>query len=137
MPGNPSLQWTAAIGHLQPGDRILIAEACSHHALEDDIGRVKIPRWLRQYVGGDLQIDTSVGRDYPDDLKKYKLIFHCGACMMNRREMLNRLRKANEAGVPVTNYGIAISFLQGVIKRSLAPFPSALLAFENEMKNKK
>jgi len=127
----------AAIDHLQPGDRVLIAEACSHHALEDDIGRVKIPRWLRQYVGGDLQIDTSAGRDYSDDLKKYKLIFHCGACMMNRREMLNRLRKANEAGVPVTNYGIAISFLQGVIKRSLAPFPSALLAFENEMKNKK
>ena len=127
----------AAIGHLQPGDRVLIAEACSHHALEDDIGRVKIPRWLRQYVGGDLQIDTSAGRDYPDDLKKYKLIFHCGACMMNRREMLNRLRKANEAGVPVTNYGVAISFLQGVIKRSLALFPSALLAFENEMKNKK
>jgi len=127
----------AAIGHLQPGDQLLIAEACSHHALEDDIGRVKIPRWLRQYVGGDLQIDTSVGRDYPDDLKKYKLIFHCGACMMNRREMINRLRKANEAGVPITNYGLAISFLQGVIQRSLAPFPSALLAFENEMKNKK
>lgn len=127
----------AAIGHLQPGDRLLIAEACSHHALEDDIGRVKIPRWLRQYVGGDLQIDTSAGRDYPDDLKKYKLIFHCGACMMNRREMINRLRKANEAGVPITNYGLAISFLQGVIQRSLAPFPSALLAFENEMKNKK
>jgi [FeFe] hydrogenase H-cluster maturation GTPase HydF len=127
----------AAIDNLQSGDRILIAEACSHHSLEDDIGRVKIPRWLRQYVGGDLQIDTSAGRDYPDDLKKYKLILHCGACMMNRREMLNRLRKANEAGVPVTNYGIAISFLQGVIKRSLAPFPSALLAFENEMKNKK
>jgi len=127
----------ATIGHLQPGDRLLIAEACSHHALEDDIGRVKIPQWLRQYVGGDLQIDTSAGRDYPDDLKKYKLICHCGACMMNRREMLNRLRKANEAGVPVTNYGLAISFLQGVIQRSLAPFPSALLAFENEMKNKK
>ena len=127
----------AAIGHLQPGDQLLIAEACSHHALEDDIGRVKIPRWLRQYVGGDLQIDTSAGRDYPDDLKKYKLIFHCGACMMNRREMINRLRKANEAGVPITNYGLAISFLQGVIQRSLAPFPSALLAFENEMKNKK
>ncbi|HOX15413.1 MAG TPA: [FeFe] hydrogenase H-cluster maturation GTPase HydF [Smithellaceae bacterium] len=127
----------AAIGHLQPGDQLLIAEACSHHALEDDIGRVKIPRWLRQYVGGDLQIDTSVGRDYPDDLKKYKLIFHCGACMMNRREMINRLRKAKEAGVPITNYGLAISFLQGVIQRSLAPFPSALLAFENEMKNKK
>ncbi len=126
----------AAIDKLQPGDRILIAEACSHHSLEDDIGRVKIPRWLRQYVGGDLQIDTSAGRDYPDDLKKYKLILHCGACMMNRREMLNRLRKAQEAGVPVTNYGVAISFLQGVIKRSLAPFPSALHAFEKAMETR-
>lgn len=124
----------AAIDNLQPGDRILIAEACSHHALEDDIGRVKIPRWLRQYVGGDLKIDTACGRDYPADLTAYKLILHCGACMINRREMLTRLRKAKEAGVPVTNYGVAISFLQGVIKRSLAPFPSALLAFENEMK---
>ncbi len=127
----------AAIDTLQPGDRILIAEACSHHAMEDDIGRVKIPRWLRQYVGGDLQIDTVCGRDYPDNLKDYKLILHCGGCMINRREMLTRLRRAQEAGVPVTNYGVAISFLQGVIKRSLAPFPSALLAFENEMKNKK
>jgi len=126
----------AAIENLQPGDRVLIAEACSHHALEDDIGRVKIPRWLKQYVGGDLHIDISSGRDYPDDLKKYKLILHCGGCMMNRREMLNRLRKAQEAGVPVTNYGVAISFLQGVIRRSLAPFPSALDAFERQMKAK-
>jgi len=125
-------QGAAAIENLKPGDRVLIAEACSHHALEDDIGRVKIPRWLRQYVGGDLQIDTSAGRDYPDDLNKYKLIFHCGGCMINRREMLTRLRKAQEAGVPVTNYGVAISFLQGVLKRSLAPFPSALEAFEKQ-----
>jgi [FeFe] hydrogenase H-cluster maturation GTPase HydF len=120
----------AAIDHLKPGDRVLIAEACSHHALEDDIGRVKIPRWLRQYVGGDLQIDTTCGRDYPDNLKDYKLIFHCGACMINRREMITHLRLAAEAGVPVTNYGVAISFLQGVLSRSLAPFPSALAAFE-------
>jgi [FeFe] hydrogenase H-cluster maturation GTPase HydF len=124
----------AAIENLQPGDSVLIAEACSHHALEDDIGRVKIPRWLRQYVGGDLQIDTCAGRDYPDDLEKYKLIFHCGACMINRREMLTRLQKARQAGVPVTNYGVAISFLQGVLKRSLAPFPAALMAFESEIK---
>lgn len=123
----------AAIEHLQPGDKILIAEACSHHALEDDIGRVKLPRWLRQYVGGDLQIDTACGRDYPENLHDYKLIVHCGACMMNRREMLTRLRKAREAGVPVTNYGVAISFLQGVLKRSLAPFPAALAAFENQI----
>jgi len=123
----------AAIDRLQPQDRVLIAEACSHHALEDDIGRVKIPRWLRQYVGGDLQIDAACGRDYPENLKDYKLIFHCGACMMNRREMLTRLSKAREAGVPVTNYGVAISFLQGVLKRSLAPFPAALAAFEKKL----
>ena len=122
----------AAIENLKPGDPILIAEACSHHALEDDIGRVKIPRWLRQYIGGDLQIDTSTGRNYPEDLKKYKLIIHCGACMINRREMLTRLQKAQKVGVPVTNYGIAISFLQGVLKRSLAPFPSALNAFDKQ-----
>lgn len=127
----------AAIDKLKPGDRVLIAEACSHHPLEDDIGRVKIPRWLRQYVGGDLQIDTTCGRDYPDNLQDYKLIFHCGACMMNRREMMTRLRKAQEAGVPVTNYGVAISFLQGVLKRSLAPFPFALRAFQNAFRDYK
>jgi len=126
----------AAIEKLKPGDRVLIAEACSHHALEDDIGRVKIPRWLRQYVGGNLQIDTACGRDYPQNLQDYKLIFHCGGCMMNRREMMTRLRKAGQAGVPVTNYGVAISFLQGVLARSLAPFPTALLAFENKIKEK-
>lgn len=122
----------AAIERLKPQDRVLIAEACSHHALEDDIGRVKIPRWLRQYVGGDLQIDVASGRDYPADLQDYKLILHCGACMINRREMLTRLRRAQDAGIPVTNYGVAISFLQGVISRSLASFPDALLAFENK-----
>ncbi len=125
----------AAIDRLDPGDRVMIAEACSHHALEDDIGRVKIPRWLRQYVGGDLQIDTACGRDYPDNLKDYKLIIHCGACMLNRREMLTRLRKTQEAGIPVTNYGVAISFLQGVIRRSLEPFPAALAAFEKQLQN--
>jgi [FeFe] hydrogenase H-cluster maturation GTPase HydF len=125
----------AAIDRLKPQDRVLIAEACSHHALEDDIGRVKIPRWLRQYVGGDLQIDVASGRDYPDHIQEYQLVFHCGACMINRREMLSRLRKAQEAGVPVTNYGVAISFLQGVLKRSLAPFPHALAAFEHACQN--
>jgi [FeFe] hydrogenase H-cluster maturation GTPase HydF len=125
-------QGAAAIEGLQPNDRILIAEACTHHALEDDIGRVKIPRWLRQYLGSDLQIDISSGRDYPDNLDQYKLIIHCGSCMLTRREMLTRIRKAQEVKVPITNYGIAISFLQGVIKRTLAPFPAALLAFARE-----
>jgi [FeFe] hydrogenase H-cluster maturation GTPase HydF len=126
----------AVIDRLQEGDKVLIAEACSHHALEDDIGRVKIPRWLRQYLGVDVQIDISTGRDYPENLSQYKLIIHCGSCMLTRREMLSRLRKAEEAGVAITNYGVAISFLQGVLKRSLAPFPSALYAFEKEMKAK-
>jgi [FeFe] hydrogenase H-cluster maturation GTPase HydF len=126
----------AIIDRLQPGDKVLIAEACTHHALEDDIGRVKIPRWLKQYLGFDVQIDISAGRDYPANLDQYKLIIHCGACMLTRREMLSRLRKAHEAGVGITNYGVAISFLQGVIKRSLAPFPSALYALEKTMKER-
>ncbi len=122
----------AVIETLRPGDRLLIAEACSHHPLQDDIGRVKIPRWLRQYVGGDLDIDVSAGRDYPEKLERYRLIIHCGGCMLNRREMLNRIQTAREAGVPVTNYGLAISFTQGVIRRVLSPFPSALAAYERK-----
>jgi [FeFe] hydrogenase H-cluster maturation GTPase HydF len=124
---------TAAIETLRPGDRVLIAEACSHHPLQDDIGRIKIPRWLRQYVGGELRIDCSAGRDYPEDLDQYRLIIHCGGCMLTRREMLSRLHKARAAGVPVTNYGLAISFTQGVIRRVLGPFPSALIAFDRKM----
>jgi [FeFe] hydrogenase H-cluster maturation GTPase HydF len=123
----------AHIEALKPGDKVLIAEACTHHPIEDDIGRVKIPRWLRQYVGGDLQIDVYAGKDYPENLKEYKLVIHCGACVLNRREMLTRIQKAKEAGVAITNYGICISFLQGVLKRTLSPFPAALLAFEREL----
>lgn len=118
-----------AIERLRPGDRILIAEACSHHAIEDDIGRVKIPRWLRQYLGFDVVIDVSSGRDYPENLADYKLVVHCGSCMLTRRETLSRINEAARAGVPVTNYGICISFLQGVLERVLSPFPAALEAF--------
>ncbi len=120
----------AVIDSLKPGDKILIAEACSHHPIQDDIGRVKIPRWLRQYAGSDIQIDVSSGRDYPENLKEYKLIVHCGACMLTRREMLARIEKAREEKVPITNYGVAVSMVQGVIHRTLSPFPSALDAFE-------
>jgi [FeFe] hydrogenase H-cluster maturation GTPase HydF len=118
---------------LKPGDKILIAEACSHHPLQDDIGRVKIPRWLRQYVGGEVEAVVSAGRDYPENLQDFRLIIHCGSCMLTRREMLNRIQQAREAKVPVTNYGLAISFLQGVIRRTLSPFPSALMAFDRRM----
>ncbi len=122
------------IDALKPGDKVLIAEACSHHALEDDIGRVKIPRWLRQYVGAELDVTVYAGRDFPENLLDYRLIIHCGACMLTRREMLYRMQQAREAGVPITNYGVAISFLQGVARRVLSPFPSALMAFERRMK---
>jgi [FeFe] hydrogenase H-cluster maturation GTPase HydF len=123
----------AVIETLSPGDRVLVAEACAHHPLQDDIGRIKIPRWLRQYVGGDLTIDISAGRDYPENLQQYRLIIHCGGCTMTRREMLSRIHKAREAGVPVTNYGMAISFTQGVIRRVLSPFPAALLAYDRKI----
>ena len=123
----------ATIETLRAGDRVLIAEACSHHPLQDDIGRVKIPRWLRQYVGGELEIDVIAGRDYPENIDRYRLIIHCGGCMLTRREMLTRLQEAKAAGVPVTNYGLAISFTQGVIRRVLSPFPSALMAFDRRM----
>jgi [FeFe] hydrogenase H-cluster maturation GTPase HydF len=115
----------AAIRTLKPGDRVLIAEACTHHAAEDDIGRVKIPNLLKKYAGGDLQITVCSGRDYPADLAEYKLIVHCGGCMFNRAEILSRFQAAERAGVPITNYGVAISFVSGVLKQVLKPFPSA------------
>ncbi|MDF7808941.1 [FeFe] hydrogenase H-cluster maturation GTPase HydF [Pontiellaceae bacterium B12219] len=121
----------AAIDKLEPGDKVLIAESCSHHALEDDIGRVKIPRWLRQYVGVDVEIDVYSGRDFPENLSEYKLAVQCGGCMQNRREVLSRIEKCEAAGVPITNYGLCISQTQGVLKRVLSPFPAALDAYEN------
>ena len=135
---NEMTRGVTAIDALKDGDKVLIAESCSHHAVEDDIGRVKIPRWLRQYVGVELDIRSSAGRDYPDDLETYKLIIHCGSCMLTRREMLFRIEKAKAKGVPITNYGVAISFVQGVLERTLAPFPSALNAYrENRIKTQR
>jgi [FeFe] hydrogenase H-cluster maturation GTPase HydF len=125
----------AMIDRLRAGDRVLVAESCSHHALEDDIGRVKIPRWLRQYTGLDVQIDVSAGRDFPQDLTGYRLVVHCGSCMLTRREMLAHIQRAQAQGVAITNYGLAISVTQGVLRRALSPFPAALDAFEREMVN--
>lgn len=122
----------AVINTLQAGDKVLIAEACSHHAVEDDIGRVKIPRWIRQYLGVDLRFCVCSGRDYPENLKDYKLIIHCGACMLTRGEMLLRLYKARQHHIPVSNYGLIISVVQGVIHRVLSPFPAAANAYAKE-----
>jgi len=122
----------ASIDALQPGDKVLIAEACTHHAAADDIGRVKIPRWLRQYAGADLQVEVYSGRDYPENLHEFKLVVHCGGCMLNRRETLSRIQLAQQSGVPITNYGMCISYVQGVLERVLSPFPAALDAFRRE-----
>lgn len=122
-----------AIQRLQPGDRVLISEACSHHALADDIGRVKIPRWLRQFAGGNLEIDVKSGRDFPEDLTPYALIVQCGGCTVTRRQMLARQYRAARQGVPMTNYGMAISVVQGVLDRSLHCFPAALDAYRRAL----
>ncbi|MCP4151637.1 MAG: [FeFe] hydrogenase H-cluster maturation GTPase HydF, partial [bacterium] len=121
-----------AVRDLKPGAKVLIAESCTHHPLEDDIGRVKIPRWLNQHIGGNLEIDTFPGFDYPEDLQNYKLVIHCGGCTLNRREMLNRQQIAAEHNVPITNYGILISYLKSVFPRALKPFPQLYAIFENK-----
>lgn len=119
-----------AIEDLSPGDKVLIAEACTHHRVEDDIGTVKIPRWLRQFVGGALDFKWSSGTELPSDLSDFKLIVHCGACMINRKEMLHRLMVAKAAGVPTVNYGVLIAHVLGILKRALKPFPEALRVLE-------
>ena len=121
-----------AIDSLKTGDKVLIAEACSHHPIGEDIGTVKIPRWLTQYVGGKLQIDSMRGHDFPENITDYKLIIHCGACMWNRREMLSRIIKARQAGVPITNYGLTIAYSLGIFERALQPFPAALEIFKRD-----
>ncbi|NLP36574.1 MAG: [FeFe] hydrogenase H-cluster maturation GTPase HydF [Firmicutes bacterium] len=112
-----------AIDNLRPGDKVLVAEACTHHRVEDDIGRVKLPRLLQQRVGGKLQFSFSSGTTFPEDLPAYNLILHCGGCMINRRAMLARIAQAKEAGVPIVNYGVAIAHLLGILPRALSPFP--------------
>ena len=110
-----------AIENLKDGDRVLILESCTHHAIEDDIGRVKIPNLLREKTGKNLVIENYAGHDFPD-ISGYKLIIHCGACMTNRREVLSRILKANSAGVPITNYGITISYCLGILPRAIKIF---------------
>jgi len=110
------------IDSLKDGDKVLIAEACSHHVLSDDIGKVKIPDWMRKYTGRDLRFEFCQGGDFPENLEDYALVVHCGACMLNRVEMCRRLHECVRRGVPITNYGVAISKTQGVLDRVVAPF---------------
>lgn len=121
-----------ALDTLQDGDKVLIAEACTHHPVEDDIGREKIPRLLRNYTQKALVMDVTAGRDWPENLADYKVVLHCGGCMFNRMEMIARMRAARALGVPVSNYGIAISHMKGVLARVLSPFPAALAAWQGD-----
>ncbi|MDR3560978.1 MAG: [FeFe] hydrogenase H-cluster maturation GTPase HydF [Negativicutes bacterium] len=121
-----------AIERLKPGDKVLIAEGCTHHRQADDIGHVKIPRWLRQSVGGELDFSWVSGGDFPRNLSDYQLIVHCGSCMLTRREMLFRLSLARESRVPIVNYGVLIAQVHGILHRALGPFPSARLILEEE-----
>ncbi len=122
---NEFVRGAVAIENLKPGDKVLVCESCTHHAIGDDIGRVKIPRWLTQYVGGKLEFIHYAGHDFPENISDYKLIIHCGACMTNRREILSRIIRSKKAKVPITNYGLAIAYSLGIFERALEPFPLA------------
>ena len=112
-----------ALKNLKAGDKVLIAEACTHHAQPDDIGTVKIPRWIKSHINSDIIFEFTSGRDYPDNLHEYKLVIHCGACTLNRKEMLNRIESSLEKGTPIINYGLCIAYLHGIFERALKPFP--------------
>ena len=116
----------AAVEHLKDGDTVLIAEGCTHHRQCDDIGTVKIPNWLRKYTGKDIKIETCSGTEFPEDLSKYAMVIHCGGCMLNEREVRYRTKCAVDQGVPITNYGTFIAYVNGILKRSLEVFPEIL-----------
>ena len=120
----------AAMRALQPGDRVLISEGCTHHRQCQDIGTVKLPGWLEHYTGFPPQVDFTQGGQFPEDLSPYRLIIHCGGCMLNETAMKSRLQIARDAGVPMTNYGVAIAEFNGTLKRSLEVFPEILKLLE-------
>ncbi len=113
----------AQLGRLKDGDRVLISEGCTHHRQCEDIGTVKLPGWIRKYAGKEIHFAFTSGGEFPEDLSPYALVVHCGACMLNDKEVRHRTRLATEAGIPITNYGIAIAHIHGILKRSLSPFP--------------
>ncbi|MGH4052013.1 MAG: [FeFe] hydrogenase H-cluster maturation GTPase HydF [Clostridium sp.] len=121
-----------AVEKLKDGDKVLVSEGCTHHRQSDDIGRVKIPRWLRQITGKQIDFEYTSGVTFTEDVKRYALIIHCGACMLNRAAMLNRIESAKEFNVPMVNYGILIAYVQGILDRALEPFPLAKMLWDEE-----
>ena len=119
-----AVKGAVAIENLKDGDKVLISEGCTHHRQCNDIGTVKLPNWLRKYTGKDIVIETSSGKGFPDDLSEYSLVIHCGGCMLNEREMQYRRKFAEDSEIPFTNYGIAIAYMQGILKRTLSVFPN-------------
>ena len=115
----PYAEGVKALETIQDGDRILISEGCTHHRQCDDIGTVKLPRWIRAYTGVEPEFSFTSGVEFPEDLSPYKMIIHCGGCMLNAREMRYRIACARDAGVPITNYGMAIAYMNGILERSL------------------
>ncbi|WP_069650712.1 [FeFe] hydrogenase H-cluster maturation GTPase HydF [Caloranaerobacter ferrireducens] len=122
-----------AIEKLKDGDKILVSEGCTHHRQADDIGRVKIPRWIRQITGKKLEFEFSSGSSFPDDVQKYSLIVHCGGCMLNRRGMLYRINSAKSLNIPIVNYGVMIAYVHGILDRALEPFPLAKMVWDEKV----
>lgn len=127
-----AVKGAAALERLKNGDTVLISEGCTHHRQCDDIGTVKIPRWLKKYAGAELNIETSSGAGFPDDLSKYSLIIHCGGCMLNEREVMSRMKRAEAQNIPFTNYGIAIAHINGILRRSISVFPALAAELDGE-----
>lgn len=119
-----------AVEELKEDDKVLVCEGCTHHRQCDDIGTVKIPRWLQAYTGKKLDFSFVSGTEFPDDLSSYKLIIHCGGCTLNEREVRYRMQCAKDQNIPMTNYGILIAYIQGILKRSLEPFPDIALQLQ-------
>ncbi len=127
----PSLiEGVFAIETLNNGDKVLISEACTHYTAADDIGRVKIPRWILNYTNKDIQFDVFAGKEFPDNIDDYKLVVHCGGCVITKREMLSRMDFISKREIPMTNYGVAISYLHGLLRRTLEPIPGMLDFYE-------
>ena len=128
-----AVKGAGALEKLSDGDKVLIAEGCTHHRQCDDIGTVKLPRWIKNYTGKNPEFVFNSGADFPDDLSEFKLIVHCGGCMLNEREVKYRQKCALDQNIPITNYGILIAYMQGILKRSLEVFPHLLLELEEDL----